>query len=757
MSHRLLVLLSVVVLAGVGLGLPEALGAQTPNRPEVTSLSFEGNRAFPDRALAGAIATRPTQCRSLLLQAFCWFDAEFALDRATLNPRAFDLDRVRLFAYYYQRGYREVQVDTVLTRRAELELDIAFRITEGEPVRVRTFDVTGIDELEGIDPSALRSGLPIQVGDPMNRIEIQAAQDTLTGRLQDRGYPEAEVFPNLFIPSGTRDGEVELDVFAGSRATFGRIEVTGNEEVEEAVILRMLPFGEGDVYSRELILQGQRNLYGLDIFRQVSVTRGLEGDPDSIVSVRVQVGEGDTHRVRAGGGWNTADCFTTEARWASRNFLGGARRLQVRGRTSNLLAPTLEDSICSGAGTGDFARLNWLASVEFVQPWIFSPRNTLNATAFAERASVPDVYIREGLGLTVGLTRIVGRDSPASLSYQPQLSSLSAADVFFCTNFLVCSTAEIVVLEAGNRLAPLTLGFSRDQTDRAVSPTRGYTVAGEVSHASRFTLSDFDYERVVAEATWFQSLPRDVVLGTRIRGGWLGASSFRGFRGTDREGQAIAHPQTRFYAGGANSVRGYPQNQLGPEVVTATVEDLVFPAPGSENGAAGAICSPQEVADRSCDPAGLDPDRVQARPTGGSAVLEGNLELRFPIRNSDLGGVAFVDFGQVWAEPSDLDEGDIVFTPGIGLRYSTPIGPIRVDIAYRPAARLVRPVVTSSIRPFRVGDDPDRRLVDPETSEPIDWVVQDELARLDQPLITEEDRGFGLRRLQFQFSIGHAF
>lgn len=746
---RAIVVLGIMAAPLLG---PEPLEAQTQTRPEIVSLSFDGNRAFSNTALSNAILTRQTTCRSMLLRItlFCTFNADFAVDPAFFNDRVFAQDYVRVQLFYHRRGYREVQVDTTIERRTPTSVALTFHIDEGEPVRIVSLDVLGSDDLPG---GPVGEGLPAGPGDPLNFILLEAVRDTITERLRDRGYAHAEVLRGTFIPDGTRDAEVEFDVYTGPLARIGPIGIEGNEQVTETVIRRMLPFREGSVYSRSQIFEGQRNLYGLDIFRHAAILPDLDHVPDSVVPLRVQVNEGNARRVRTGGAWTSSDCFATEARWSSRNFMGGARRMVLRGRVSNLLTSALEESICSGAGTGEFARLNWLASAEFTQPWIFSPRNTFTGAIFAERQSVPDVFIREALGLNLALTRTVGGVTPVTLSFRPQRGRLSAAEVFFCTNFLVCNPRDIEILEATNLLSPVALAATRDRTNRLVAPTGGYTAALELEHASRYTGSDFEYGRAVAEATGFLELPADVVLGGRLRGGWMRASAFRGFRGTEREGTRIEHPQKRFYAGGANSVRGYAQNQLGPQVVTVGVEALIFPADEDTE----AICAPTQIADLSCDPAPLADASFTTRPTGGSVVVEGNLEARFDLGGEHLGGVAFVDFGQVWSERGNARLRDVRFTPGVGLRYGTPIGPIRVDVAYRPPARRVLPVITSQIRPFDPAVDPPDRRIHDRDGEPIDWVLVDELARLENPLSIDEPRGFSWRRLQLQFSIGHAF
>lgn len=764
MARSLARLLPALALAlALAAGFAPSLEGQTPSRPEITELRFEGNRTFSDAQLQGAILTRTTECRSFLFQwvlPFCRLGLDFALDPSFYNPRVFRSDYVRIATFYRSQGFRQVAVDSLLVRPTPTTVEITFRIDEGEPVRITTLDFEGLDPVE--DEEALTRDLPVGVGERLDITALRAVADSLARRLQDQGYPHAEVFRDIFIPAGTLEGEVLFDVFTGPRARFGTVEIVGNETVSETVIRRMLPFREGDIYSRERLFDAQRNLYGLEIFRHAVIEPSSDASGEDVVPLEVRVVEGDTRRVRAGGGWNTADCFGTEVRWANRNFLGGARRMVLRGRLSNLLTSNLENSICSGAGTGEYAELNGLVAAEFTQPWLLSPRNTLDAAIFVDRQSVPDVYIRESLGLSLGLTRVIGRNTPVTLSYQPQVGRLDAADVFFCINFLVCSPEEVDVVASPNVLAPLGIRAARDRTNRAVSPTGGYTAAADLEVGASFTFSDFEYQRVVAEVTGFHA-PLEgsrLVLAGRLRGGWMQASAFRALDrslpadGSLRATPRLPPPQKRFYAGGANSVRGYTQNQLGPRVVTVGVQELLFPR-GDEPAP---ICAPEAVADLTCDAGALAEGDFASRPTGGSAVLEGSTELRFPIWEPFLSGAAFLDFGQVWSEAENARLSDVVFSPGIGLRYSTPIGPVRLDLAYRAATRRDLPVVTSAIRPWDEAEDPaSLRIEDPRTGDRIDWVFVDALARLDTPVSFSESSGFSWSRVQFQFSIGHAF
>jgi outer membrane protein assembly factor BamA len=731
-----------------GIGLAHA---QSPLRPEVLDLRFEGNFTFSDNAIGAAIITRETECRSVVLQIipFCPLGADFAWDRRYLSPRIFAEDFVRVYLFYRQRGYREVQVDTVLTRPTEETVEIAFRVTEGTPHRIVSLDVLGV---EGVPDPDIVADLPIVVGDPLDLVVLNTARDTLTQRLQNQGYPHAEVLQNIFIPRGTHDAEVELNVYTGPLSRFGTIDVVGNEEVDDAVILRMLPFGEGGLYRRELMLEAQRNLYALEIFLNSAIVEDLENEPDSIVPLTVQVNEGNTHRVRAGGGWNTEECLNVEAQWANRNYFGGARRLQVRGRVSNLLTDELNESfLCRAAGTGEYGNPDWIVAADFSQPFVLTRRNSFAASVFAERQSLPNVYVREAVGLTLALTRSVGRQSPLTLSYRPQLARLDAAEVFFCTSALVCDPAEIDLLQEANTLSPVGLTLTRDMTDNPIEPTAGYRGLVDLEAAGGWSGSDFAHQRAVAEISGFWGVSDQVVLAGRIRGGWLRAGVFQGLTTLSGGSRRIAHPEKRFYGGGSNSVRGYAQNQLGPKILTVEVGKLVLPVGSS----AEAVCRPQEIVLLTCDASRVPETELLERPTGGSQLLEGNVEMRIGFGSSPLSVATFLDFGRVWGEsdPRLTLEG-MAFTPGVGARYATPIGPIRIDLAYRGQTTRQLPLITSQIRPWVDGVDDDEDRIGGVNG--IDWVRRGDLALL-EPKVRIGERNRWYSGLQLHFSIGQAF
>ena len=754
MRRLLLPLLLAAALPGSAAGQEE----EARGRPEVVTIQITGNRTFPTDTLKRAIVNRETECRGLLLKPLCNLDVDFADDRHYYHAEEFLRDAIRLRLYYWQRGFREAQVDTASRYLGPDEVELSFAIDEGRPVLVDSIAVRGGEELAD---RSLFDDLPLEEGQPLNGLVIEATRDTLENRLHDQGYAHALVLLRTVLPEGTYSATVTFDVDPGPRARFGPIEIVGNDELSETVVRRMLGFEEGDQWSTSRILEAQRNLFSLEIVQYARVDSLPHAELDTIIPMRVEVTESYEYRVRSGAGWSTADCMTAEARWSARNFLGGARRLQVRGRLSNVLAEELHDPLCRDAGVGVYGDLNWLIAADFVQPWIFSPRNSFSLGVYGEQTSLPDVFVRKAVGANVVLVRSLGRATPLALSYRPQLSKLTAAEVFFCTSFLACAPEDIEVVQGANWLSPVGANLSGDRTDNLLDPRSGYRGTIDVEHADRWTGSNYAYNRALGELSVYRGVSANVV-AARVRAGWIGAGEFDLLE----ESGDVAHPQKRFFAGGSNSVRGFAQNRLGPKVLTVSARELLVP----DTVGGTPVCAILEIQALTCDagrttvlPSGdtarvLGDDEFTPQPTGGTRLIEASFEVRFPITPVAFEGVAFVDAGQVWDLGESLDFADVEWTPVIGVRYYSPIGPIRLDLGYRfQDAELLR-VVTGQVEACESEGplDAECESLDPTGAAGPGFLRVGELALLGPTVPFGADPSF-FRRLQLHFSIGQAF
>ena len=760
------------VLAGVGTVGQSSAEAQSALQ-EVTRVDFLGSASFSDAELRRAVLTKASSCPPILTVTTCALGLDWFRDRQILSTRVLEDDVARLIQLYRSNGFRGTTVvpevtpagvaaaaaDGAAGRGADGQVDrevtVTFHIDEGMLFRVGSIEFLG-DPLPGGEN--LDAGLPISPGDPAS-VQIFVTSDTLTERLRNAGYAFAEVFYGFDRARGSDTASVNYRVELGPRTTFGPIDVRGNSLLTEEVIVERLPFREGDLFRESALREAQRSLHGIGLVTRAVVERDTESmEVDSVLPIRVEVVEGDVHRFRTGGGANSADCFNVEGRWTSRNFAGGGRTLQVQGRLSNLLADALQSTpLCSQAGTGDFGRLNWLTSIDFTQPNLVSRRSDLSIGLFAERQSAKNIFVRDGLGVDVGVSTRLGAGSFVSVRYRPQISRLEAAQVTLCATFLACTPDDIDVLSSTNWLSPVALSFNRDGSDDLFNPTRGARALVDLEFSDRFTGSDYAYIRTFADASLYNGLgDSGAVLALRVRTGRIRSGGFLGTaEGTGRFADVVPS-QKRFYGGGANSVRGFPQSSLGPTSLSIGVEQLLRrPAAGG-----APACGPRMVADLSCDASALDDmDLFQLRPVGGLSTFEASAELRFALAGDVLGGAAFVDVGQVW--PGDPALSELEMSPGLGVRYNTAFGPLRLDLAYSFRDAQPLQVVTSQVRPYVPGLDADTDRIDIAVPggqpEWIEWVVSNDLAILAPTVAYGDDEGFSLRRFQLHFSIGQAF
>jgi hypothetical protein len=152
-----------------------------------------------------------------------------------------------------------------------------------------------------------------------------------------------------------------------------------------------------------------------------------------------------------------------------------------------------------------------------------------------------------------------------------------------------------------------------------------------------------------------------------------------------------------------------------------------------------------------CDASALNDRFITSRPIGGTKVFEANLEVRVPL-GRDFEVVGFGDVGQVWGAGQTIDPADLEFTPGAGVRYLSPIGPIRVDVGYtfRESERLS--VVTQQIDACT----PAASVCLVVDGSEIPYAPTGAIATLGNPILFGEESGF-LSRLQLHLSIGQAF
>ncbi|OGU23153.1 MAG: hypothetical protein A3K13_13115 [Gemmatimonadetes bacterium RIFCSPLOWO2_12_FULL_68_9] len=651
-------------------GHPTPLHAQGVEEPRlvIRGLDFSGNHAMDNYTLGISIATT----KSAWLARFPLTSWIGAGEKRYLDETEFRRDVLRLILLYRVSGYLQVRVDTIV-RRTKDAARIQFLIHEGPPVRVHAIDIAGV---EGIVPLRdLLRDIPLAVGDPFNRIRFEWAADTMRAAARDRGYPFAEVFRSYDVNEDSLIARVRFELDPGVRGRVDSVIVEGTREIAPPVVRRVIPIRPGAWFSQSALYRSQRDLYRLGVFGYVNVTladSAPEGPADSTVAVRVQVTEGRLRNVRVGVGYGTVDCLRALASWSASNVLGGGRVLDVTARVSKLgagdpLAAGFETWLCKAlqkdAESPDRFKLNYNLTASFQEPYLFSRLMRGTLAVSAERHTEIQAYRRDAYSANLTVTRETRWDVPVTAGYSLSLTQTFAEPAIFCSFLSVCRLEDAEQFSNRRLQSMVTLGFVRDRSNSVLDPTRGSALSAEARYASRLLGSDslIQFARGVAEIAVYYPIGRRTTFAWRLRGGSI-ISPRLGFSGQDVTYIPLSE---RFYAGGANSVRGYGQNQMGPVVrvmdpdrmdTTGVLQDSTTVAPG-----------------------------IITAATGGNSLLIANAELRFPLPGfgGRLMAAAFVDVGQLFERDTVLvDLSKTRVTPGVGIRIATPLGPMRVDVAF---------------------------------------------------------------------------
>jgi outer membrane protein assembly complex protein YaeT len=539
------------------------------------------------------------------------------------NRQQFEADLKRIVAFYRDRGFpdaRIVDFDVELSENQE-SVSIAITVDEGAPIVAERIVFDGFGVLAEEEVEAIERNLPLQEGAPLDRALLQASRETALDVFRDQGYPYAAVRLTEAPGTSERHRVITLRAEPGERAVHGPIEIVGNRAVDEGIIRRQLTFRPGMEYRLSRLQESQRRLYSQELFQFAHIEPRAEGQPAE-VPTRVTVTEGKHQRLNFAVGYGTEERARTSIDWRHVNFFGGARTAGVRARYSSL---------------DRGVRLN------FTEPYFFSPRYSLGLTGQSWHTSEP-LYRLNSNGARATVTRNFLRGGRGALRTRPRMSLSVGYGVEF-EEYEIDNEAledlslrdELIALGMDPRTgfvrgtrSFLSLDAGRNTTDNLLDAKQGYLASVHLEQAGRWLGGDYDYYEVTAEGRAYQNLADIAVLAVQLRAG-----SISGIGG--EEGNVPFHK--RYFLGGSGNLRGWGRFQVSP-----------------------------------LSGAGL--------PIGGATFLNSSVELRMPVWR-DLSGVIFFDAGNVWDEPWSFGLGDLRYNVGPGLRYNTPIGPIRADIGYQ--------------------------------------------------------------------------
>jgi translocation and assembly module TamA len=482
--------------------------------------------------------------------------------------------------------------------------------------------------LEGDLPTQMHGLLDLHTGQPAVAADVIGAGTRLLRGLQNKGYAFAKVeAPVAYERPDAHELDVTYTVTTGKTARFGAIEVTGLQHTERSSVLARLGMHSGDPYSADAIDKARRNLLAMGVFGSVVVSIPPTPSPDGSVPVSFRLTERKRHPVDLHAGYSTDLGGSAGVTWTDRNLFGHAEQLNLSASVINL-----NGSASNGVGYSTGAQL--------ILPEFKHPQQTLQFSLNAINQSLLTYdQTSETAGIT--LTRTLSRIWSASVGFTATEDEITQPQELFVLNKETFNYTLFSI--------PLSLRYdSTELSSPILDPTHGMRAALTVSPTLSLGPPNATYVITQIRASAYLDLhalsltdPGRTVIAVRGLYGYAQGASV-----------IDLPPDQRFYAGGSETVRGFRFQSVGPQF--------------SDTAPPGA----QQI---------IGPDFSENTPIGGVAVDAGSIELRQRIGRS-YGFAVFADAGRIGQTALPFS-GRYTVGVGAGVRYYTPIGPIRLDFA----------------------------------------------------------------------------
>jgi len=540
-------------------------------------------------------------------------------DAHRYDPQEFERDRARVVAMLAQNGYPNASVKRAIAVAASDD-EVNLYFDIDEGPPARVASVEVTGAPAGSGIDA--STLPLQIGDVFVHARFLEGKQRIGDLLHARGYYRAEVTGRAVFPPDLSTARIKFTIEPGPLVHFGKTTVDGATAVPAADILDRVAWYEGDVYDPELVALTERRLLALGRFGSVYLEPSNERS-DSGLAMKVHVVEAKRFELRLGGGFET-DPVSSEVRVRTGMTVRGFPFTMTTLKLDGQLAPTF--LVSQAAFLGYQYKLSALAEHEDV----LVPRLRFT-NEFDYSQQVTQAYTLQGPRAQLALDRSFWRDRIAlgvgwQIRYQ-DVTALSAA----VSGPLVASLG----LESPYLDASYFQTLSLDLRDNPLETRRGFFADANVQEGGGGAGGHFDFVKVTPEVRGYLPLGGSTVLAARAR---LGLAFSNG---------GPLPVTERYFAGGPSSQRGFAQQQLAPFAIGSVGSGV---------------------------------------PIGGEALLDSSIESRFDLtrwHGNWLQLAAFLDGADVTAERSQLDLFHLHWAAGTGLRYQTPVGPVRLDFAYR--------------------------------------------------------------------------
>jgi outer membrane protein assembly factor BamA/autotransporter translocation and assembly factor TamB len=530
-------------------------------------------------------------------------------EQAISNPEAVARE---VEAYLRRRGYVRVQVATGMPLFAEATATLPVNVDSGPLFTIARVELEGAPE---IPEDRLREALTLDPEVPYDPDAVEAARSRLVAALRREGFATATVTVRANIDIEQPQVPVTFVIGPGPRQVLSDIVIVGNRAIDSDVILRAVDLPVNEPLRAEEVLQARTRVFETGLFRRIDITsepgESTRGDDVTPMRIRVTVEEWPAVRLRYG--------FVVAEERPEDNPTG--RELSP-GFSADLTRRTL------------FGRAITIGTALGLQRREQGGRVFGNAPTFLG-LPIESSLVAERSRQEIQATSLVMNQT--SVTWEQRARVATHLGLSYSYSFERNHTFDTRSLEDNPLAFDIKLNTTRwntagawDTRNDPLDSARGMLISssldyGRVGTPAEAALSSDTFVRELVQAYYFRAW-RSVVSASAARWGLMlplgGSDVFR---------------QEMFFAGGSRTVRGVPENSLGPRSI-------------------------------------FDP----GEPAGGQTMIVLNQEMRMPIYRW-VGGVTFIDAGNVFAKPRDASLRDLVGSIGFGLRVSTPFALLRVD------------------------------------------------------------------------------
>jgi outer membrane protein assembly factor BamA len=651
-------------------------------RSAVDDVTVEGTRKLSASELEDVLATTPSP---KLFGLFRGVVFDYALYDHTVLQR----DLARVERYYRRHGFYDAHARAGRVRttsKGHVEVEIV--VDEGEPIKNHAIAIHG---MEGLPPALAASvtaavRLKLPEGKPFDEEAYEAAETDAKKALTDRGYAYAKVDRDVYVDLVRHTADVSLAVQPDKPAVFGKVTIerleqngTPRRPLPEGPLLRAIDIKEGAPYSTAELESATRALLDLEVLSAVEVQPVLTDPPPEprVVDVRVKIKPSQLHQWTLGGGLEL-DQLKTDVHgvigWEDHDFLGGLRDFTIEFKPGVVLYPMRIDNIVAPNSLLPEGRLRLqLRQPGFIEArthGYIRPQLSVFPLLVKTSPSPNDPVVGYGeLKVGAGADRTFGKFF-ASLGHNVQVEAPFAykGSLDPALRTLLISYPSLVT----------TLDFRDDR----IHTHKGIYISNELQVAGGPFGGNAQDVKVQPEVRTYVPLGKHVTFATRASVGFLFASNYG-----DVVENRLAEPLTDanradrvrdietvffrgFYSGGSTSNRGFPIRGIAPHGV------VPFLNPQTAAQQVALSCDPSPANNFSPDPA------TCSIPIGGFTLWEFSNEVRFTIAGP-LHAATFCDMSDVSPHPGNVRLSHLHLSCGVGARYDTPVGPIRLDVGYR--------------------------------------------------------------------------